>query len=472
MTSVQQAELCRITVFGPAGRADVAVPVSIPIAGLLPVLLEHTSDPNEQIVGGGEQPSENSWVLQRIGEQPLDPEATPESLNWLEGETFYIRPASNPLPELAFDDIADGMATAVGRQKDRWRPEFSRWLFLALSVSVLATMVMLVFGADTTFRSTVTAVFVGVLLVVASIVAGRKLDNGALVLVLGVAGCLYLALAAAVAVRGVAEAVNLDPLAVESGGLALAIAAGIVLGSRALWAKGMPTLPFAVLFAVGASAFVAMLLFIELNMKPVNAAGIYSTFALALLVVVPRLVIRMARLRGPQLPRTADELQNDVDPLDAELLIERTKNADRHLTVFMVTAALVFICSFPTLYEADGWAPTTLALLVTTSALVRSGGFLSAWQRVSLVLAGVTGVVLLVVNFGDSLGFGWRVFSIGVLASVLLSLGFAVLRPPTRRIVPIWVQRAHSAETLIAVAVVPVLLQILGVYAWARGLAG
>jgi hypothetical protein len=38
--------------------------------------------------------------------------------------------------------------------------------------------------------------------------------------------------------------------------------------------------------------------------------------------------------------------------------------------------------------------------------------------------------------------------------------------------VPIWVQRAHWIETGVAIAVIPVLLQILGVYAWARGLAG
>lgn len=472
MTSAQQAELCRITVFGPAGRADLAVPVTIPVAGLLPLLLKHTSDSNEHVVTGLEGSEGSSWVLQRVGEPPLDPQGTPESLDWLEGETFHLRPAANPLPELAFDDIADGMATAVGRQRDRWRPEFGRWLYLALSAAVLAVVLVLVLGAETTIRSTATAAVIGALLVGASVVSGRMLQDDALVLVLGVSGCLHLALAGAVAVNGTSAVLDLDPLSVSSGGLLLALSSGIVLGARALWAQNMPMLPFAALFAIGVVALLSMLLLIMLEMTPVHAAGIYSAFALALLVAVPRTVIRMARLRGPQLPRTADELQDDVDPLGAELLIERTKNADRYLTVFMVTSALIFICAFPTLYDSEGWAPTTLALLVTTSALIRSGGFLGAWQRVSLVVAGATGLVLLLVDIDASMGFGWRVFVISALAVVLLALMFAVLRPPSRRVVPVWVRRAHLVESLVAVAVIPVLLQILGVYAWARGLAG
>jgi type VII secretion integral membrane protein EccD len=471
MTSAQ-AELCRITVFGPAGRADLAVPISIPVAGLLPVLLKHTTDPNEHVVAGVEAMGDRSWVLQRLGEPPLDPEGTPESLDWLEGETFYVRPASNPLPELAFDDIADGMATAVGRQKDRWRPEFSRWLFLTLSVAVITVVAMLVLGAGTTTTAAITATVVGAVLSASSVVLGRKLDDRALVLVVGVPGVVFFGLAGAIAADGVNSAFDLRPGSVALGGLTLALAALVVLGACTLWAPAVPMVPYGVLVGVGFTAFLAMRAFLDLELAPASAAGIYATIALGVLVIVPKLVIRMARLRGPQLPRTADELQNDIDPLDAELLIERTKNADRYLTIFMVTASLVFMFSYPRLFEAPGWAPTTLALLVAASALVRSGGFLSAWQRISLVVAGMTGAVELVVSYGDSMTFSWRVVTITALLIVVISLLLAVLRPPTRRLVPIWVQRAHWVETGVAIAVIPVLLQILGVYAWARGLAG
>lgn len=467
-----QAELCRITVFGPAGRADLAVPVAIPVGSLLPVLLKHTTDPNEHIVAGVEVTGEQSWVLQRLGEPPLDPEGTPDSLEWLEGETFYVRPAANPLPELAFDDISDGMATALSRQKDRWKPEFSRWLFLTLGVGVTAVMAVLAVGSGSKLTSALTAAVIGLLLAATSIPVSRKVEDQPLALMFAVPGLVHLALGAAVSADGVNAALDLRPSAVALGGLTLAIASAMLLGAATLWAPKLPVAPLGVLMGAGLAAFLGMRAHLDLELQPASAAGICSVIALGVLVGVPQLVIRMARLRGPQLPRTAEELQTDIDPLDAEQIIERTKNADRYLISFMVTAALVFTFSYPVLFEAPGWAPTTLGVLVTISALVRSGGFLNVWQRIALVAAGVMGCVELLLAFGELLTFGWRVAVLLVVLVVLVALVLAVLRPPTQRLVPIWVQRAQWIESLVAAATIPVLLQILGVYAWARGLAG
>ena len=471
MTSAQ-AELCRITVFGPAGRADLAVPVSIPVASLLPVLLKHTTDPNDHVVGGVESTGERSWVIQRLGEPPLDPEGTPENLEWVEGETFYLRPAANPLPELAFDDISDGMATALSRQKDRWKPEFSRWLFLTLIVVATAVMASLAMRAGSTLTAALTTAVIGLLLAGASMPLSRKLGDQPLALVLAVPGLAHLALTGAVAANGTEAALDLDPSSVALGGLTLLVAAATLLGAAVLWAPELPVTPLAVLMGAGLVAFAGMRTYLGTGLEPASAAGIYSVTALAVLVGVPTLVIRMAKLRGPQLPRTAEELQTDIDPLEAEQIIERTKNADRYLTTFMVTAALVFTFSYPVLYDAPGWAPTTLAVLITLSALVRSGGFLNVWQRIALVAAGVAGCVELLSAFGESLTLGWLLVVLGVAAAALIAFVLAVLRPPTRRLVPIWVQRAQWLESLGAAATVPVLLQVLGVYAWARGLAG
>ncbi|SFR29914.1 type VII secretion integral membrane protein EccD [Lentzea waywayandensis] len=471
MTSAQ-AELCRITVFGPAGRADLAVPVSIPLAGLLPVLLKHTTDPNDHVVAGVEVTGERSWVLQRLGEPPLDPEGTPESLEWLEGETFYVRPAANPLPELAFDDISDGMAVALGRQKDRWKPEFSRWLFLTLGVTATAVMAALAAGAGSTLTAALTSAVIGLLLAGAAVPVSSKIEDQPLALLFAVPGLVHLALAGAFSADGVEAAFDLNASSVALGGLTLAVASVALFGASTLWAPKLPVVPLGVLMGAGLVAFLGMRVYLDMELAPETAAGLYSVVALAVLIGVPKLVIRMARLRGPQLPRTADELNSDIDPLDVEMIIERTRYADRYLTSFMVTAALVFSFSYSVLFEAEGWAPTTLGILVLVSALVRSSGFLNAWQRIALVIAGVVGCVKLLIAFGDGLTFGWRVVVLSVVVVTLIALVLAVLRPPTRRLVPLWVQRANWIEWLVAAATIPVLLQILGVYAWARGLAG
>ncbi|MEU6266906.1 type VII secretion integral membrane protein EccD [Saccharopolyspora shandongensis] len=471
MTSAQ-TELCRITVFGPAGRADLAVPVSVPVAGLLPVLLEHTTAASDHVVSGVEVTGERSWVLQRIGEPPFDPEGTAESLEWLEGETFYLRPAVNRLPELAFDDVADGMATAVGRQRDRWRPEFSRWAFLVLGVGTIALMAALAVVAESSATSAITSSVLGVLLAGAAVPISRKAADQALALVLAVPGLVLVGFAGAIVPGGVTAALELRPGSVAVGGLAAAVASAALLGAARLWSPALPLVPIGVLLAGGCTAFLTMQLHLGLAMASASAAGVCSTIALILLIGVPRLVIRMARLRGPQLPRTAGELQDDIDPLDAELVVERTKNADRYLTVFTVTAAMVFTFGYPALFGAPGWAPTTLGLLVATTSLVRCAGFPSAWQRIALVTAGALGWAQFFLTYGGSMSLGWRIVALSALAVTLIALIFAVLRPPTRRLVPVWVQRAQWTESIVAAATIPVLLQILGVFAWARGLAG
>ena len=93
----------------------------------MPVLLANLEKAEAGAVAGG-------WALQRLGEQPFDPTGTPESLDWLEGEELYLRQAEDPLPELDFDDLAEGVATVVNRRDDRWQPEYRRVLFLLLSV--------------------------------------------------------------------------------------------------------------------------------------------------------------------------------------------------------------------------------------------------------------------------------------------------------------------------------------------------
>jgi hypothetical protein len=45
-----------------------------------------------------------------------------------------------------------------------------------------------------------------------------------------------------------------------------------------------------------------------------------------------------------------------------------------------------------------------------------------------------------------------------------------MLRPPPRRLLPIWGHLANWLETLSAVAILPILLQLFGTYAWAIGL--
>ena len=92
MTAVQSAEQCRVTVFGPAGRADLVVPVSTTVAQLTPMLVRHVVDP-------ADRNDQGSWVLQRLGEAPLDPDAAIQFSHLpTSSHLFAGTPGQHPMP--------------------------------------------------------------------------------------------------------------------------------------------------------------------------------------------------------------------------------------------------------------------------------------------------------------------------------------------------------------------------------------
>lgn len=455
-------ELCRITVHGPQGRADLAVPTAVPVASLLPVLLRHT---------GGREDLGDSWVLQRLGEAPLDPAGTPESLDWQEGEEFHLRPRQDPLPELDFDDIADGMATTVSRQPGRWRPEFNRWLFLGFAIFALVVLARVLVYPGAYGLSALGASAVAVGLLIAAVSSAVRSDDTALILLLGLGGCGYAFLAGAVAVAGVGPALDFQGTPILVGCLIFGVTGGLMLCGRAAWAPNVPFVPFGTVVAVGAAGAIALWLHQSAGFSTVQASGLVSSVLIGLLVFAPRIGIRFARIRGPQLPRTADELQYDIEPAPAGRTAKQTAYADGYLTITCLASAVVFTGSFPFLV-AGGTFPVVLAALLVAAVLMRSRSLLGAWQRVPLAIAASIGLVLLVLGLATGFEQSWRVASVAGLVLVFFLLVLAMLRPPPRRLLPIWGHLANGLETMSAIAVIPVLLQLFGMYAWASGLVG
>src|ERR1700754_4606820 len=100
MSNSPAAGLCRLTVCAPAKIIELAVPPDVPVADLLPAVLGYGGDDL------GETGLEHEgWVLQRLGETPLDQEATLDSLGLHDGDTVYLRPRTEALPEVRLDDL-------------------------------------------------------------------------------------------------------------------------------------------------------------------------------------------------------------------------------------------------------------------------------------------------------------------------------------------------------------------------------
>src|SRR5260370_3644613 len=57
-----------------------------------------------------------------------------------------MRPRSDQLPPLDFDDLIDGIAVGISGRPDRWRPEMSRRLLAGLLGGSLAVGLVLLAG--------------------------------------------------------------------------------------------------------------------------------------------------------------------------------------------------------------------------------------------------------------------------------------------------------------------------------------
>ncbi|QFZ18581.1 type VII secretion integral membrane protein EccD [Saccharothrix syringae] len=460
------AELCRITVVGPGGRADLAVPVATTLADLIPTLVEHVV-PEEQRTANAEY---GAWVLQRLGEAPLDPDGTPETLDWLDGDRFHLVPARDPLPELDFDDVAEGMATAISRQGDRWSDTANRRLFLGLAAVALATIGAALATAPDTTALAATAAALALVLLTATVVVARTSGDRALAAVAGTSGCGFAWLSGVIGLAGADRAFT--PLGALVGAVA-ALACGVLpLVLQRLVVRDLPVVPFGVVVVAAAGAVLAGWLHLGLDLDGARTAAVTGTALFLLTLFTPKLATRAARLRGPQLPRTAEELQIDVEPEPAADLVSRTGQADRYLTMLAVGAALVFAAVVPGLLADAGWAQHVTLGLLTALVLLRSREFRNVVQRTALVLTGAWGVVAQALVLAAALDPVWRITGLAGLLGVAALLVTAALRPLHRRPLPLWGHLANVLELCAGVAVLPVLLQILGVYAWARGLAG
>lgn len=461
-------QLTRITVVGPDRKADLAVPPTTPVATLLPLLLQHTTSAQRAET----ELEDGAWVLQRLGQAPFDLTATPESLDWLEGEELYLRRAEDPLPELDFDDIAEGIATSINRRNDRWQPEYRRVMFLVLSVVAMGLIATVLTRRGPVLPQVIAAGVIGAAFFTAALVYARKVTDGAFSLLFGCGAAAFAALAASSAVDGDPTGISLTGTAMLTGATAVAaVAALLLLAQRTV----TPHLPYAPMMMVAMTALVVtgiLLLQVASGLSTARTSATAVVLVLAVLVAAPRVAVRLARLRGPQLPKTGADMSYDIEPDPSDVVRGRTDEADTYLTVSLVTAAIVLPVLFHFVLQAPGWPGYTYVAVVASAILLRARTFHGLWQRIALAFTGTVGYLMVIMKVSELLPYAWWwVLVAGVLA-LLVPLVLAAMRPWPRRMLPFWEYTATFFDVGTGVAVLPILAQVLGLYAWARGLFG
>lgn len=456
------ATTCRITVLSAQVRADLAVPVQMTVAELLDTLV---SSLGRQVADDGV--AHGGWVLQRATEPPLDPGATLAACQIRDGDVLHLRTRATQLPEVAFDDVLDAVATGVATRTARWQRSHTS----AAAATVAGALVLLGLAAALTSgpRWAGPAVVLGVgsgLLLLAAGVMARSYGQRGAALTAAASAVAYAGGCGALAVGGAHPLTAFGAPQFLLGACAALLAA--VLAMLATGA-GLPGLTAAVATALLAAIGTAIDAGTPLG--PEGTAALIAALALAVSPAVPLLAFRLSRLPLPGIPADAADLRREQGPIDAGATLRDAARADHYLTG-LVGGVATTVAGAALFLAPEDPSAVALALVLAAICLLRARLFTGRGQRAWLLAAGCAAALAVVVNALVDLDARTRLVAVSVPAGVaaLVLLGLAGVLPGRRHAPPVG-RAADVVEALLVLSVVPLALAVMGVYGALRGVA-
>lgn len=457
-------DLCRVTVIAPGARIDVALPVQVPLAELLPTLLRQSG------VNPVDDPSRGSgWSLQRFGQPAFDTGLTPAALSVLDGEVLYLRPRQAELPELAFDDVADAVATGASAGTRRWADADTRRTGLGMAVAALVVAVLLVLGSGPPW--TIPALVAGIITVALAglaAVLSRAYSDASAGRAPAYAAVLYAVLCGATAFgsdHGPGDFGAPSALGAAAAGLVVAALAALAVADGV---AGLLGLGVVALVAMAAAA-----LDVATGVGGAGTAAVVVVLALGLTQLVPVLALRLAELPLPAIPFTAEDVRRDNTLVDGKDVLRRAVVADTYVTALVGAVALLVSGGQLMLSRQPEPGAQWLMAVVAAASALRARAFLGRLQRTFLLLAAGLGGGLLALSLasGQS-GTSALLTLVAPVVGVAGVLVAAALRLPGHQVSPVWRRAADLLDGLVVLSLIPVALNVLGVYGAVRGLAG
>ncbi len=464
MTTTVGEDLARVTVISPTRRIDLALPGSSTLGELLPNVIRFAG-----FDGATTQEAVHAWVLQRLGEDPLDPNKKVSALNIRDGETLHLRQRESTMPDAAFDDVVDAVTTATSTRPS-WVAAHSQWFaVVAMTALLVVVPLMGLWRADTSvpfggLPEAALAAFLAIVAAVGSIVLSRAFGHFLPAAGLGWAADILFG------------AAGLYILPTQSLPLRVLIASAMVLLMAAVIWLAARVQPYAQL-AVVISA--ALILLTTMVMVLIGAGTVVEVSAVAIALILaatsmlPVLSYQLARVAMPNLPATAEALMADNQPVQSDI-VARAISADRVLGAFLTaTGVTVVALMIPVLMRAD-WIVLALGAAVSLAMMLRARAFVGRTQRLAMLLPGALIGFAVVVMALMALPFGWR---LGVSTLVVLFGGLALASYGSvmynRIVSPTYGRIGDILEWIGIMAIVPLVLAVLDVYltvnGWAAG---
>lgn len=371
---------CRLTVLAPRHRVDVALPSDVPVAELVPMVLELVGEPES-----GRATRPQPWRLSGVAGGPLPAAATLAELGVLDGELLRLGPAASAPPAPVFDDPVDAVAAGADVAGARGH----RFEVAAVLVVAVAAAVLLGAGGPGAVPS---ALLAGAAAVAAVACVGKLAHRE------GTDPSLAHTVARSVAFAGVALAAATGWAAVPGSPgpvplMAATVAAGIAAAACQLLLRVVspPLVAAGVVAVVTAAAVIA----VRLGATPVVAATAAAALAVVAAPLLPRAAIRLAGLPRPVVPADGSELTGDDTPIPPAELAERGDLARGYLAGLSGAASVVAAAGALVAASAGGWAGPAFAGATTAVLLLRARGFADAAPaRTALGAAILTGIGL------------------------------------------------------------------------------
>ncbi|GAA1780423.1 MULTISPECIES: type VII secretion integral membrane protein EccD [Streptomonospora] len=466
MNDTTASDLCRLQIRAPNRSFEIAAPTAVPVAELLPTLVLYAEgDEGEDLDESGLE--HDGWVLQQLGDDPLDEDETLDSLGLCHGETLYLRPRRDQLPPIHFDDLIDGIATGMAERPDKWRPAFTRVLLQSLALTGLLLGLAVPAVAGLTLLTAVTCAASAVVMLISAWAASRAMGDLPAASGLAATAALYMGTAGAAMPTGDPGTALLGAQLVTG---AMTAAGATVLGVAAV-AGAVPF--FSGLITAEALIVLGALgLMLLPNGTPPAVAAALGLLTLLVGTYSPQLAFRLSGLRLPPLPSNPQQLQQGIDPFPARGVLDRSALADRFQSALLAATGAVLTACLIVLALAEGWVATTLCILVSLVMLLQTRGLAGAWQRAFMTAPPCLGLATLVVSFAASTGAVGRSLTLLGVFAVVTVLGVLSWSLPGTRPLPHWGRAAEIIQSLITIAVFPLVLASFGVFSVIRAIGG
>jgi type VII secretion integral membrane protein EccD len=477
---IEGTQFCRVTVLAPRSRMDLALPVDLTVAELVPMLTELAGESGVRMRGRG---LSSPWCLAAVAGAELPPQATLAGLGVLDGDLLRLRRRADSPPPPVFDDPVDAVAEAVRSpdgEPDAWgahervehgaperfvvRPWNDRCrrpagLFIGGLTGLVAAVLLAGVRGLGVQAGPVAAVAAGLATLAALTVAVRtaRTDHTA-------------AVSLAFAAVPLAAATGFAALPGSPGAghllLSAALAAATASAGLALIGGAAPVLVGLALAGVLTAVAAMVRMFAGGGVGGLAAA--VTAIAVALLPVLPRISVRLAGLPPPVIPTTHDDMISadaQWEVADPREIRHQSQLAHTYLAGLVFGASLVAGVGAMLAAGTGPWSGPLFSAVVVAVLMLRSRGYVTAAAATSPLVAGVAA--------GTVVGFGlaWSgpdLARLGVAAAVLIGGSIAVWlvwSGPRRESSPVVRKTVDVIEAILVIATFPLALWVLDVYA-------